>query len=94
MALTTFGVFFLTGAALSVRFRVLILFPAIGLAVIGTAAVGIGHGDHVGAVMLTIALVAAALQIGYFFGLITRAVIASFGVPARKGGMVQKLGHR
>ena len=94
MALTTFGIFFLTGAALSVRFRVLILFPAIGLAVIGTAAVGNGHGDQVGAVMLTIALTAAALQVGYLFGLIARAVIASFGVPERKAGMVQKLGHK
>ena len=76
------------------RFKFLILFPAIGLTVVGTAAVGIQHGDHVGAVMLTIALVAAALQIGYLSGLVTRAVIASFGVPERKGGMVQKLGHR
>jgi hypothetical protein len=94
MALTTFGIFFLTGATLSVRFKVLILFPAIGLAVVSAGAVGIGHGDHVGGVLLTIALVAATLQIGYLFGLIARAVIASFGVPERKAGMVQKLGHQ
>ena len=95
MALITFGIIvFLIGATLSVRFQVLILFPAIGLAVVGTTVMGIAHGDPVAAVMLTIALVAAALQIGYLSGLVTRAVIASFGVPARKGGMVQKLGHR
>ena len=93
MALTTLVVF-LIGGTLSLRFRFLILFPAIGLAVAGTAVVGIQHGDHVGAVMLTIALVAAPLQIGYLFGLVTRAVIASLGVPERNAVMVEKLGLR
>ena len=91
MALTTIGIFFLIGATLSVRFNVVILFPAIGLAVVGTA-VGIAHGDSVGAVMLTIALIAVALQVGYLFGLVPRAVIASLGVPERKPVMVGKLG--
>ena len=91
MALGTLGIVFLVGATLSVRFKVLILFPAIGLAVVGTAVVGIQHGDHVGGVLLTIALVAAALQIGYLFGVVMRAVIASLGVPERKGAMVEKL---
>ena len=66
--------------------------PAIGLAMVGTAAVGIAHGDSVGAVMLTIALVAVALQIGYLFGLVMRAIIVSLGVPERKAVMVEKLG--
>jgi hypothetical protein len=94
MALTTLGVVFLVGATLSVRFKVLILLPAIGLAVVGTAVVGIAHGDHVGAVMLTIAFTAAALQVGYLFGLVTRAVIASLGVPEHNAVMVEKLGIR
>jgi hypothetical protein len=82
MTLTTFGIVFLVGATFSVRFKVLILLPAIGLAVVGIAVPGIAHGDRVGAVMLTIALTATALQVGYLFGLVTRAVIASLGVPA------------
>ena len=94
MAPTTFGIFCLIGATLSVRFKFLILFPAIGLAVVGTAVVGIQHGDHVGAVMLTIALVAAPLQIGYLFGLVMRAIIGSFGAPERNAVMVEKLGLR
>ena len=93
MAPTTFAILFLIGATLSVRFNVVILFPAIGLAVVGTA-VGIAHGDSVGAVMLTIALIAVALQVGYLFGLVTRAVIASLGVPERKAVMVERLGLR
>ena len=93
MAPTTFAILFLIGATLSVRFNVVILFPAIGLAVVGTA-VGIAQGDSVGAVMLTIALIAVALQVGYLLGLITRAATASLGVPERKAVMVEKLGLR
>ena len=94
MALTTFGIVFLIGATLSLRFKFLILLPAIGLAVIGTGSVGIAHGDSVGAVMLTIALTATALQVGYVFGLVTSAVIASLGVPERNPVMVEKLDIR
>jgi|HubBroStandDraft_6_1064221.scaffolds.fasta_scaffold919064_1 hypothetical protein len=82
MALTTLGIVFVVGATLGVRFKVLILFPAIGLAVVATVVVGIAHGDSVGAVMLTTALVATAVQIGYLFGVVTREVTASLGVPA------------
>ena len=92
MALTTIGIFFFIGAALSPRFKFVILFPAIGLAELGTAAVGIAHGNSVGAVMLTIALVAVALQIGYLFGLVMRAIIGSLGAPERNAVMVEKLG--
>ena len=94
MALTTLGIVFLIGATLSLRFKFLILLPAIGLAVVGTAGVRIAHGDGVGAVMLTIASTAAALQVGYLFGLVTRAVIASLGAPKRNAVMVEKLGLR
>jgi hypothetical protein len=94
MALTTIGIFFLIGAAISVRFKFLILFPAIGLATVGTAAVGIAHGEHVGAVMLTGAFTAAALQVGYLFGLVTRAIIGLLGAPERNAVMVEKLGLR
>jgi hypothetical protein len=92
MALTTIGNFFLIGAALSVRFKFLILLPAIGFAMVGTAAVGIAHGDSIGTVMLMIAFSAVAFQVGYLFGLVPRAVIASLGVPERKAVMVAKLG--
>jgi hypothetical protein len=92
MALTTFGIFVLIGATLSLRFKFLILLPAIGLAVIGAAVVAIAHGDRVGTMILTIVLATAMLQIGYFFGVVTRAVIASLGVPERKSVLVEKMG--
>jgi hypothetical protein len=88
MTLTIFGFFFVMGAALGLRFKVLILLPAIGLAAVGIAGVGIAHGDGVGTVMLTVAIVATALQMGYFFGLVMRPIIASFGVHA---AVVEKL---
>jgi hypothetical protein len=91
MALTILGIVFLIGATLSLRFKFLILLPAIGL-LVGTAAVGIANGDRVGAVVLTIVLTAAALQIGYAFGLVTRAVIASLGAPEPNAVMIEKLG--
>jgi hypothetical protein len=90
MALTTLAFVFLIGATLSVRFNVLMLVLAICLAVVGTVAVGIAEGDRVGAVVLTIALVATALQMGYFVGLITRAAIPSLGAPDRKVVMSEK----
>jgi hypothetical protein len=92
MALTTLGIVFLIGATLSLRFNVLILLPAIGLAVLGTGSVGIAHGDTVRAVLLAIALTAAAMQVGYLFGLVTRAVIASLGAPNPNAVMFEKLG--
>ena len=58
MALVTFG--FLIGAILSVRFNVVMLGVAIGLAVVGTGTVGIAQGNRVEAVLLTVALVATA----------------------------------
>jgi hypothetical protein len=75
MALASFSIIFLIGAALGLRFKVLILLPAIGLATLATAAVGNAHGDRVATVMVAIVLVAAALQIGYLFGIVARATI-------------------
>jgi hypothetical protein len=84
MALVTFA--FLIGAILSVRFNVLILVVAIGLAVVVTGTVGIAEGNRVAAVLLTVALVATALQIGYLFGVITRAATASLSLQGKRLG--------
>jgi hypothetical protein len=85
MALTTVAIVFLIGSALSLRFTVLILFPAIIFAIVGVVA----HGDGIGTMMLTIGLVAAALQIGYFVGLTFRAVLASHGALRLRVGAAE-----
>jgi hypothetical protein len=58
----------LVGAALGVRFRVLILLPAIVLAVVGILAGAIAHRSAVTDVVATVFAVVASLQIGYLFG--------------------------
>jgi hypothetical protein len=70
----------LVGAALALlRFNVFILFPAIGLGVLGTALVGIAHGEQIGSVVLTMVLIGATLQFGYLAGLGLCALLASVG---------------
>jgi hypothetical protein len=81
MMLSSAGIALLIGAALSLRFRVFILFPAIGLALLGVAAVGIGRGERLGSVVLTMAFLGFALQIGYLAGIVTRAVWAAIRAP-------------
>jgi hypothetical protein len=77
MTLTAFTVF-LVGSALSARFNFLILYPATIFAAIGTAAFSAIAGDGIGTTILTLALGAVAVQMGYLFGLFSRAVFASF----------------
>jgi hypothetical protein len=79
MTLTIVG--FLIGAALALRFNVLILVLAIGLALIGSTAVGIAHGSPMGSVVLTMVVIGTTLQVGYLAGIVARAVVASIAVP-------------
>jgi hypothetical protein len=79
MVLLVVGV--MSGFVLGLRFfNVFVLFPAFGLALLGTAAAGIGRGERLGSVILTIVFVGSALQIGYLVGIVTRAVWASLHV--------------
>ena len=71
--LTMCGIAILAGAALS-RFKYPILFPAFGLAIVSIVSAGIASGDHIGSVILTIALVVAALQIGFLLGMALSAL--------------------
>jgi hypothetical protein len=79
------------GALLSVWFRFQILIFATGLAIVGIACVGAATGSHIWAVMQTMALVVAALQFGYLFGLVAGEVIASRGGRDRKAFLMKRL---
>lgn len=59
---------FLIGAALGLRFKVLILVPAIGAALIGILASGLISGAHLTDTMILAVLVSACLQFGYISG--------------------------
>jgi hypothetical protein len=84
MTFTTFGVIFLIGVVLGLRFKVLILVPAIFVVTGYVVGVGIAHGDRAATLILMVALVATALQCGYLFGVLVHAVIASVMERARK----------
>ena len=80
---------FLTGAALGMRFKVFILFPAIGLALIAILAAGIARSDNVSAILIAAVLASTALQIGYLCGIATRYSVALARVGRTRKLMLQ-----
>jgi len=73
----------LAGAALGMRFKVLVLVLGIALTLLLVACIGLGRGDSLGTFLLMAAVAVASLQIGYFGGGIIRYVMAT----ARMGGL-------
>jgi len=67
---------FLIGAALGMRFKVFILFPAIGLALIAILAAGIARSDSISAILIAAVLASSCLQVGYLCGTVTGYSIA------------------
>jgi len=63
---------FLTGAVLGLRFKVLVLVPAMGLAIIAITATGMAHGYGLAAVLTAGVLALICVQIGYIGGLLAR----------------------
>jgi hypothetical protein len=59
---------FTAGMVLGQRFKVLILLPAIGVAIIAATGAGIARGDHAWSIVLLVVAVTVALQIGYLIG--------------------------
>jgi hypothetical protein len=67
---------FLIGAVLGMRFRVLVLVPAIGFASIVVLAACFVGGESLSVTMATTILTASGLQIGYLGGVATRYTTA------------------
>ncbi|HEY6331939.1 MAG TPA: hypothetical protein VI756_21605 [Blastocatellia bacterium] len=91
MTKTTFGIVFLIGAALGLRFRFWILIPAAGLAIVGTALEEMWRRESVPLLILTIAFIITILQIGYFVGLLIDAVVDSPIAYRQKPDVAKKL---
>ena len=70
--LMTILLVFLTGAVLGLRFKVLVLVPAMGLAIIAITATGMASGYSLAAVLTAGVLALICVQIGYIGGLLTR----------------------
>jgi hypothetical protein len=83
---------FLLGFGLGLRFKVLILVPAVTSAMLGAAVVGFPRGDEYWSVVVAMILFGTAVQFGYLSGIITRDVIASVGARRRPADTKHKLG--
>jgi hypothetical protein len=72
---------FFIGAALGMRFNVLVLIPAFGVLVVATLAAA-SSGNNVSACFITAALAFAGLQIGYLGGAVMLSYV-KLRVPAK-----------
>jgi hypothetical protein len=75
MALELAVISAVAGAVLGLRYKVLILVPAVMFAVMFAVIVGIARAESVLSVVLLTAAVGAAVQIGYLAGIVMRAVL-------------------
>jgi hypothetical protein len=69
-------IIFLAGAALGLRFKVMILVPALTLTLLFAAIVGLAHGDQFWSIAVAMILLGAAIQVGYLAGILFRVKIA------------------
>jgi len=60
----------LVGIVLGLRFKVLVLVPAIALATILALIIGLARGDGFRSIVLAMVIVGIALQLGYFVGIV------------------------
>jgi hypothetical protein len=65
----------LAGIALGLRYRVVILVPAVSLVVTFAVLVGVARGDHFWSIILAMVIVGTAVQLGYSIGIAIRAAI-------------------
>ena len=71
----------LLGAVLGLRFKVLVLLPAIVVGAVSLAVVAPLHGTAIWATGVSMIAWAIALQFGYLLGLFTRFVVAVSRLP-------------
>ncbi|HWN51109.1 MAG TPA: hypothetical protein VNO18_15030 [Xanthobacteraceae bacterium] len=83
----------LTGAILGLRFKVLVLVPSIGLALVGAAIFATVQGDQIWLAAARLAVIATTIQIGYLAGLFIRGAIETVGA-FEQGSPAGKKFHR
>lgn len=71
------GLTFPFGALLGLKFRFLILIPALGAIVLSVIARGVAHADSMPVMLITAVAAATSLQIGYLVGAIAHAALAA-----------------
>jgi hypothetical protein len=83
---------FLLGCALGLRFKVLVLVPAVTLAMLDATVIGISRGDQYWSVVVAVILFGTAVQLGYLAGIVTRGGISSVRARRRETVTKQTLG--
>jgi len=68
---------FLAGIALGLRYKVLILVPAVTLAMIFAMIIGVARADHFWSIVLAMVVLGTAVQFGYLAGIAIRAAVGS-----------------
>lgn len=68
---------FLVGAALGQRFKVMVLMPAMAIVLVLAAGTGVTHAQTAWSIVLTTAIAATCLQIGYLIGIFIRHVVVA-----------------
>jgi hypothetical protein len=91
MALEIVIIHILAGAALGLRFRVMILVPALTLTMLFAAIVGVARGDQFWSIAVAMIQLGTVIQIGYLAGILIRAKIASVRAQ-RTAVTMEKLG--
>jgi hypothetical protein len=76
MALEIVTIHFLAGAALGLRFKVMILVPALILTMLFAVIVGVTRGDQFWSIAVATILLGTGIQVGYLAGILIRAKIA------------------
>jgi hypothetical protein len=76
----------LIGMVLGQRFKVLVLVPAIGLALIVTTVAGIARADSVWLIVVMTVAVTSSLQIGYLAGTGIRHLMAAARASRLRAG--------
>jgi len=75
MALELAVISVFAGVVLGLRFKVLILVPAVMFAMMFALLVGVARADRVLSIVLTMIALGAAVQIGYVAGIAVRAIV-------------------
>ena len=68
---------FLAGIALGLRYKVLILVPAVTLVMIFAMIIGVARADHFWSIVLAMVVLGTAVQFGYLAGIAIRAAVGS-----------------
>ena len=63
------------GIGLGLRYKVLILVPALSVAMIFAMIIAIARGDHLWSIILAMAIPGTAVQLGYLAGIVIRVVL-------------------